>query len=423
MGQEHYDAVIVGRDLAGLVCAVLLARRKMRVRLLTTRTPPTPPDDAPLFGLQTSPVVRRVLDEVGLVHATRTRLDGPPRPIALALPDRRLQLEPEAAARGQALGAAFPGLGGGLVQLFDRIEGYGASLDPMLDGTHELPPDGFTARRAYRKLLAAMPAQQLLDDPPTWSADPTLQGLVAVMLAAAGRFDRPAGFMTAGGARALWHLCHGVAPLRGGRAGFESMLREKLQTFGGAVEGRKPTSAVEVHRRRFEAVLCSEDTRLTADAFVFADDAATLGTLWEDADPPTRTSRSMRAQVAEGDRPVDLRDPCAWLSDDAGPCLVRVDPDGLSLRWASGPPPDLERLAPFANAKSSEPADASAPARSFADPLGLARRPMRGPLKNMLWIGETVLPGLGLEGPFLGALLAADAVERMLPRKRRSAAR
>ena len=170
-------------------------------------------------------------------------------------------------------------------------------------------------------------------------------------------------------------------------------------------------------------MVCSEDARCTADALVFADDPATLVGLWADADPPTRTSRSLRARIPEADRPVDLLDPCGWLTEDAGPCLVRVDADGLTLRWPGGSAPDLERLTPFATADTDEAVDAAAPSHGLAEPLGLARRPMRGPLKNMLWIGEAMLPGLGLEGPFLGALMAAEAVEKMLPRKRRSSIR
>ncbi len=420
---EHFDAVIIGRDLSGLVCATLLAKRKYRVRLLRPHAPPTAPDPTPLFGLQTSPVLSRVLDEVGLVHATRTRLEGSPRPVTLALPDRRLTLEPEAAARGQALGAAFPGRSDGLVQLFDRIEGYGASLEPLLDGTLEIPPDGFSARRAYRKTLGALPAQQLTRDAPAWSDDPALRELTAAMLAAAGRFDDVDAPITAGAVRALWHLCHGVAPFRDGQESLRAMLLEKLQTFGGDVCGPSPARSVEVKRRRFDAVVCGDDARYGADVLIYADDAPTWAALVGETAGDAPSGRQMRVSVALSDRPVDLLDPCGWRSADAGPCLVRVDPLGLELRWMGGPAPDVMRLTPLAPLEAGVPRPTSLPGGEPVDPLGLARAPIRGPLKNMCQAGEAVLPGLGLEGPFLTALLASAAAERMLPRKRRTAAR
>ena len=68
---EHYDVVIIGRDLAGLLAAALLARRGRRVRVIFPDAPPDPVPRPPLFGLQ-APVVQRGLDALGLVHATRT---------------------------------------------------------------------------------------------------------------------------------------------------------------------------------------------------------------------------------------------------------------------------------------------------------------------------------------------------------------
>ncbi|MCB9553061.1 MAG: hypothetical protein H6705_14520 [Myxococcales bacterium] len=64
-----------------------------------------PLERVPLFG-DTSRVVGRVLDELGLQHDLRTRLDGAWKPVTLALPDRRGLLPTTLADRGRELGRA-----------------------------------------------------------------------------------------------------------------------------------------------------------------------------------------------------------------------------------------------------------------------------------------------------------------------------
>jgi hypothetical protein len=98
---------------------------------------------------------------------------------------------------------------------------------------------------------------------------------------------------------------------------------------------------------------------------------------------------------------------------------VRVDAGGLDLAWRGARPPDLEGLVPFAPATVDQPAARPWPAPAAdLDPLGLTRAPLRGPPKNLLRAGDLVLPGLGLEGTFLSAWLAADAAGRACPKRR-----
>ena len=63
---EHYDVVVIGRTVGGLITAALLAKRRLRVRVLNG-----PNESAlatPLFGLETTPSLYGVMDELGLVH-------------------------------------------------------------------------------------------------------------------------------------------------------------------------------------------------------------------------------------------------------------------------------------------------------------------------------------------------------------------
>ena len=83
-------------------------------------------------------------------------------------------------------------------------------------------------------------------------------------------------------------------------------------------------------------------------------------------------------------------------------------------------PAELFGLTPFAevDADVTEACHLPVPGDEV-DLLRLFRQPIRGPLKNLLRAGPWVLPGLGLEGDFLTAWIAADVAGRLLPRRAR----
>lgn len=423
---EHFDAIVIGDGLAGLLAAALLARRKRRVRVMPAPPARAPAVEPPLFGLRTAPCLQRVLEDLGLVHTLRTRLDGEPRPITLALPDRRFTLPADLAGRSRILAEVFPEARPELLQLFDRIEGFGASLEPLLDGSLALPPEGFGPRRAWRRSIQGLPAAQLIEGAPPWAESPPVRALVAALLAVAGRFEDPARPMSAGGSRALWHLVHGIAPVRGGRAGLAAMIREKLETYGGGYDRDRPVTALEIRSRRVAAVLGRGDQRYTAElVLTTVDDARFARLLGHDPEPAPGDARQVRVELPAADRPADLADPCGWVAQpDAPACLVRVNGEGLDVRWVGDAPlPPLDRLVPFARTRAGVPVAAARPAPGDLDPLGLYRRPVRGPLRNLLRVGEWVMPGLGLEGEAITAWQAVHVAEKLLPRRSKVLAR
>lgn len=417
---EHFDVIVIGRSLAGLLTAALLARRKYRVRVMDCADA-APLERVPLFG-DTSRAVVRVLDELGLQHDLRTRLDGAWKPVTLALPDRRGTLPTTLADRGRELAELFgsPRLPA-LVELFERVEAHGESLDPMLSGDLD-PPFGWRARRRWSAAVDGVAARRLGSTP--WVSDPALRPMIAALLRVAGQNDTGDGPMTPRGARAIWHLCHGVVPIRGGRAGFARMVVEKLEVLGAALDRRerpRPADAIEVHRKRAKAVVGLDGIRLGAEVVILAGGEPDLARLWPSA-PPHEAVRGHRlsARVPARDRAVDLRDPCGWVPRADGPAhLVRVADDRVVVSWVGEGPPPLDRLLPFAEIDEVETAPLPFPTDVRHEPLGLYTRPYRSPLKNVLYVGEWVLPGLGLEGACLTALQAAAEVERVGPKRPR----
>lgn len=414
---EHFDVVVVGRSLAGLLTAALLAKRKFRVLAIDCAGAP-PLERPPLFG-DTAKLVVRVLDELGLQHSMRTRLEGAWQPVTVALPDRRFVLAADERARGRELGEVLPGRVDGLLDVFGRIERYGPSLDPLLDGDVALPEVGWRARRAWNRAWEDVAAARLIDRIP-WTDDPQIALLLRALLRVAGHTDDASGHMTVRTLRTLWHLTHGVVPMRGGRAGFARMVSEKFDVLGGQIDGRRVADGLEVKRKKIEAITTADGKRIGADVVVLAGGLPDLARLWPDAPPHASIGgRRMGLQVARGERPVDLRDPCGWIPDADGPAhLVRVSGDRLVVSWIGRGTPPVPSLVPFARLHHAETQSVPYPVPGD-DPLALLDRPIRGPLKNLLFVGEWIMPGLGLEGACFTAWHAAAAAERIGPRRRR----
>lgn len=418
MAAEHFDVVVIGRSLAGLLTAGLLARRRFRVRVMDQAGAP-PLERGPLFG-DTPKSVHRVIEELGLQHTFRTRLEGAWRPVTVALPDRRLVLPTAERARGVELGRMFPGCGSGLVDLFNRVEGYGESLGRLLDGAEALPPVGWRGRRNWQRAIEGVAAWQLVHQPIPWTEMRPLMPLVAALLRVAGQTGDGAGHMTPLGARALWHLSHGIVPMRTGRAGFAEMVSEKIDVLNGHIDGRRQAASLEVHRKKVTAVVTTDGHRIGADAVVIAGGEPALARLWADAPPfESLPGRRMRLRIHRDDVPVDLRDPCGWLPDLDGPAhLVRLSGDRMVLSWTGGrSAPPLDRLVPFARLSDIETDPMPTPPESDFDPLGLFRRPLDGHLSNQIFVGDWVLPGLGLEGACLTAWHGAARLAAIGPRR------
>ena len=124
----------------------------------------------------------------------------------------------------------------------------------------------------------------------------------------------------------------------------------------------------------------------------------------------TDTFQRLRVNGPTEERPDGLQDPCAWLPNAQGPgCRVRVDAEGLELRWrGSAVPPAVDTLSPLGTLRIGPPTSTVGPDRATMDPYGVYRRPLVGPSKNVGVLGEWIAPGLGLETACLTAWHAAE---------------
>ncbi|HEY5921595.1 MAG TPA: hypothetical protein VIV11_07985 [Kofleriaceae bacterium] len=245
MPSNTYDLVVLGDDLAALVCATLCARRGMRTLVLGsdrparyTLGPHKLPIEPMLWPIGPGSPAERVLKELHAEMALRRKLREPRIAAQLVTPEFRLDLGHDriGAELQRELGAAAPTL----LARWERGSQVARMLDPILTGEHAFPPVGFFERREVGKL-----AEQATDAATAWWQEatgtsdayaPLLRHLSAIAL-------RHPSAPPLAAARAIdaWHA--GPPALRGDGDAIRDLLLEKLTTAGGELRAGTVTDA------------------------------------------------------------------------------------------------------------------------------------------------------------------------------------
>ena len=394
---ERYDVVIIGDDLASAMAGALLAAQGLKVRLLDTPCTGHRRRD-PLICLFTAPTAKRLIEALDVGPALRSRVDGPAKGITVALPDRRFSLPPSDPDRRECLAMMFPDAQSELRALLEIIERQGAGLDPILSGECMLLADTYRNRRKWRRHLAEHPLpgnEHSLD----LSTHTPLGQFVNALLAFIDHPPITGQGLPPSAARALWHVFHGIIPYREGRVGFRRLFIERMRQSDGVGTASAPVESLVVKWRRARAVILEDKTRIDGRCFLF-DSESLLSRIWNPAGPSDSIDvQCMRVHAPSAERPEGLQDPCAWLPAPPGPgCRLRVDEDGLDLRWqGTADPPPVAALSPLGTLSPATPVSSRGPDETRIDPYGVYRRPLVGPLKNIGLLGDWVAPGLGLE--------------------------
>jgi len=231
-----YDLVVLGDDLAALVCATLCARRGMRTLVLGddrparyTLGPHKLPIDPVMWPTTAGSPSERVLRELHAELALRRKLREPRIAAQLVTPDLRIDLGadrlPAELERevGKLPGAEW-------LALWERGSELARLLDPLLSSEHAFPGVGFFERREIGKL-----AERVAEDAAAWwttaQTDPHAS-LWRHLAAIAMRHPAP---QPAAIARAVDAWRTGPSPLRGDGDAMRELFVEKLTTAGGEV--------------------------------------------------------------------------------------------------------------------------------------------------------------------------------------------
>ena len=394
--------------MSGLITAALLAKRRFRVRVIDLEQP-AETIRLPLFGMQTSPIWPKILDELGLVHTMRTQVTGT-RGVGVALRDRRFVLHPERTERGTELAECFPDELDGLLSLFEHASTYGPLLTPLLEGELEGPPVGFGSKRKWQK-LCDLHQLEVPPEPSNFGPD-VLNQFFSAVIALSGQFGITPEKATPAQWRTFWHLCHGENVLSGGRDQLETLLIEKLESSGGVFEARKTIKELEVRRRKIRGAHLSEGGFVGADTYILANGCAPLSDLVEEFPESESAMISYTGHLRTS--PTMERAPfVGWSVGSHGSVATQLS---AGQYWLGATQAD-DALTPkmlFGSLykDQTETNSLSIPGSDRIDQFGLYHVAPDSIFKNAHAVGDWVIPGLGLESDALTAWQAANAVTK-----------
>lgn len=241
MPSNSYDLVVLGDDLAALVCATLCARRGLRTLVLGddrparyTLGPHKLPVEPASWPTVTGSAGERVLKELHAELALRRKLREPKIAAQLVAPDLRIdlggdRLAPELDREVGARAADW-------LARWERAGEIARLFDPALTGEHAFPGVGFFEKRELAKLT-----EHAAEAAAAWWADAERDPHAALwrqLAAIAMRHPAPAPIALA---RAVDAWRTGPAALRGDGDAIRELLSEKLTTAGGEVRAGRVT--------------------------------------------------------------------------------------------------------------------------------------------------------------------------------------
>jgi phytoene dehydrogenase-like protein len=237
---NSYDLVVLGDDLAALVCATLCARRGMRTLVLGDDRPARYalgphklPVEPAYWPTMPGSAGDRVLKELHGEHAMRRKLREPKLAAQIVAPDLRIDLGADrlAAELEREVGKQA---GGEWLARWEASGPLARLVDPFVSSEHAFPGVGFFEKRELSKL-----ADELVASAASWWNDAkgaTGSSLWRHLAAIALRHPDPAAPAVA---RAIDAWRTGPAPVRGDGDAIRELLVEKLTTANGEVRSGK----------------------------------------------------------------------------------------------------------------------------------------------------------------------------------------
>lgn len=179
---NHYDLVVLGQDVAGLVAAALVARRNKRVLVMPHGSAEgavrlgglwLPLDTAPVVHMGTAPVTR-VFQELGLwqqIRRDQALVDGM---VHWVLPRHRLDVQPPDGRLRAETSREWPD--DPVAEAWSLRDRWTAATDEMLDqlltSDNALVADGFWSRRFLSRVASQLPGRDVDELQPLASEHP-----------------------------------------------------------------------------------------------------------------------------------------------------------------------------------------------------------------------------------------------------------
>ena len=309
---NHYDLIVLGSDISGLVTAALVAGRGRRVLIIpggpiggSYRVGKTdlPVDTAPLVHLR-CPAVRRVCDELGLWPQIRREHKLVSEFVHWILPEQRLDIRSDAHSWLPECLRAWPQ--DPIVEAWDLrtrwMQATESMLDELLASEGALTIDGFWARRFLSRMSSQLPTNNLDDLKPLDPEHPlrqmvyTLQPWLQCM--ALNQLGKAAGWRITG----LWD--QGPFDHTGGMPALRAQLLQRIRLKSGEIKSSLRISEILVKRSRAVGIgLLGKRDRYGCENLVIATDPRIL---LDGLIAPEQFPRTL-ANLLHGVRPVAIR--------------------------------------------------------------------------------------------------------------------
>jgi hypothetical protein len=372
---NHYDLIVLGNDVAGLVSAALVARRGKRVLVLPHGTPDGSYRlQGRVFALDVAPVVHaatppveRVLHELGLQQQLR-RMHAPVAGLVQHVrTGARLDLEPGERNLELELDRQWPGEG--TLEAWLLRQRWAVATDEVLDellaSDGALSADGFWGRRFLSRVASQLPARDIDELAPL----PLDHGLRAVADAPLPWIQHltPAQLGKAASLRLgrLWSA--GPDDLPSGERRVRDLLLQRIELHSGEIKRELRVAEILVKRGKVVGVsLLGKRDRYGCDHLIVATDPRLLldKTMLADAAPrslvatlaaiaPAAYRYVMHIEIDErGVTPalsgLALVGPAVGSADDGDPDFVPDRAHGVGhmyLRSEPGPQENVRRIA------------------------------------------------------------------------------
>jgi hypothetical protein len=282
---NHYDLIVLGTDIAGLVAAALVARRGKRVLVI----PQGPAegvyrlnrralalDTAPLIHLA-CPAVRRVFDELGVWTQIRREHRTLDELTHFVLPNHRIDAEPEQANWSREVAREWPGQP--ISEAWELRRRWSDATDELLDellgSDNALVADGFWGRRFLTRVSEQLPGDKLDELEPLSHGHPIRQGARAiepwVQHLVPGQLGKAASLRVAG----LWS--RGPSDREGGEPALRQMLLQRIQLKSGEIKPSLRVAEVLLKRGKVTGLsLLGKQDRYGCDQLLVATDPRRL---------------------------------------------------------------------------------------------------------------------------------------------------
>lgn len=312
MPSNSYDLVVLGDDLAALVCATLCVRRGLRTLVLGDERPARymlGPHKLPIepVAWPTAPgsPADRILKELHAELALRRKLREPKIAAQVVAPDLRIDLGADRLAAelerevGKEPGAAW-------LARWDRSSELARALDPLLGGEHAFPGVGFFERREVVKL-----AERVAADAAAWWTEAQQSPHAALWRHLTAIAQRHPSASPAAIARTVDTWRSGPASLRGDGDALRELLVEKLTTAGGELRAGRVTE-LGVSWGKIASLTLASGDEIGASQVVASRPPAELAELLGKKAP------KRLAELAEGMQLVGYRYTLNIVLDEAG---------------------------------------------------------------------------------------------------------